>query len=259
MGCRIYYEHSIHTNPQAPTVLLLHGWGCDHSIFSTIAERLAQKATLITLDFPGHGASGEPPEPWGVREYAVMVKLLLEALNQTSVHIIAHSFGGRIALVLASSYPALVQRFIITGGAGIRRPTNDTESIRTKRYKRYSRLLSKVEALPALGKLAKWGREKLRNHYGSADYVKLNERMRATFVKVVNEDLSPLLPDIHASTLLIWGDQDTETPLWMGQEMEKEIPDAGLVVFEGKGHYAFLEDWQRFTLIAENFLLEGQN
>jgi len=81
--------------------------------------------------------------------------------------------------------------------------------------------------------------------------------MRNTFVRVLGEDLSPLLPCVKAPTLLIWGAQDAETPLWMGQAMEKGIADAGLVVFEGGSHFVFLEQPQRFALIMKHFLLEG--
>ena len=112
-----------------------------------------------------------------------------------------------------------------------------------------------------LDETAEWSKldvaeEMARQKYGSADYNALDEEMRKTFVKVISEDLHPLLPQIQASTLLIWGDQDTATPLWMGRTMEKEIPDAGLVIFEGATHYAYLEQWQRFVAIAENFLLK---
>jgi len=58
--------------------------------------------------------------------------------------------------------------------------------------------------------------------------------MRKILVKVVNEDLRPLLKDIKAPTLLIWGDKDTATPLYMGKIMEEEIPDSGLVILEGQ-------------------------
>ena len=78
--------------------------------------------------------------------------------------------------------------------------------------------------------------------------------MKKTFVKVVSEDLSPLLPRIQASTLLVWGEKDTETPLWMGQKMEKDIPDAGLVIFEGDDHFAYLHQWSRFVAIVRTFL-----
>jgi len=95
--------------------------------------------------------------------------------------------------------------------------------------------------------------------YGSPDYKRLNPNMRKTFVKVINQDLTEYLPQIKASTLLVWGSADTETPLWMGQKMEKEIPDAGLVVFEGRTHFAFLEEAQRFLVIVNTFLFGGNN
>ena len=82
--------------------------------------------------------------------------------------------------------------------------------------------------------------------------------MRKTFVKVVSQDLFPRLKDIQAPTLLIWGSEDTETPVWMGEQMEKEIPDAALIVFEGRTHFAFVEEWQRFLLIVRQFFMEGE-
>lgn len=65
--------------------------------------------------------------------------------------------------------------------------------------------------------------------------------MRATLVRVVNEDLSALIRKLSCPTLLIWGDQDTATPLADAKAMESWIKDAGLVVCEGAGHYSFLE------------------
>ena len=98
--------------------------------------------------------------------------------------------------------------------------------------------------------------EMLRQKYGSRDYNALDEEMRKTFVKVISLDLSDRYARIKQPTLLIWGDRDTETPMWMGQRMEKDIPDAGLVVLEGGTHFAYLEQAQRFCAIARHFLLE---
>ena len=78
--------------------------------------------------------------------------------------------------------------------------------------------------------------------------------MRGTLVRIVNEDLRSLLPQVRVPVLLIWGDKDTETPLADGQLMERMIPDAGLVVFEGAGHYAYLEQAARFCTIVTVFL-----
>jgi pimeloyl-ACP methyl ester carboxylesterase len=81
--------------------------------------------------------------------------------------------------------------------------------------------------------------------------------MKKTFVKVINLDLTDMYERFQSSTLLIWGDADTETPLWMGKEMEKRIPDAGLMILEGGKHFAYLEQLQRFNTIVRQFLKEA--
>ena len=256
--CRVYYEIRRCENDAGPAILFLHGWGCDAAVFSRIAGELDGSATLVTLDFPGHGKSGEPPVPWGVPEYAEMVRLLLAQNGVDKVDIISHSFGSRVAVMLAAKHPELVRKMVVTGGAGIKKPVSRRQSRRSGRYQRFRKILNRFGTIPFLRKPAEKWQAKLRNHYGSPDYVKLDEVMRKTFVKVISEDLSPLLGELKAPTLLIWGSEDTETPLWMGRRMEERIPDAGLVIFEGKGHFAFLEEWRRFALITKQFLLEGQ-
>ncbi|MDE7277029.1 MAG: alpha/beta hydrolase, partial [Lachnospiraceae bacterium] len=73
------------------------------------------------------------------------------------------------------------------------------------------------------------------------DYNNATPTMRATLVKVVNEDLEPLIAKISCPTLLVWGDMDTATPIADAKVMERLIKDTGLVVCEGAGHYSFLE------------------
>jgi pimeloyl-ACP methyl ester carboxylesterase len=78
--------------------------------------------------------------------------------------------------------------------------------------------------------------------------------MRNTFIKIINEDLQPLLKSIIAPTLLIWGENDKETPVYMGKIMEKEIKDSGLVILKNAGHYSYLDQFQQFCIIVNNFL-----
>ena len=118
------------------------------------------------------------------------------------------------------------------------------------------RTLTKV---PPLQKPMRALQEQLIQAYGSRDYAALSQTMRPTFVKIISEDLTPLLPQIKAPTLLIWGSNDTETPLWMGQTMEKEIVDAGLVVFDGGSHFAFLEEGARFATIVKQLFWGGES
>lgn len=258
-GCKIHYSLTRNADPSAPVVVLLHGWGCDGNIFSFLEREITQSSTVLTLDFPGHGSSSEPPEPWGVPEYTAQLAALLRELGFAKVNIVAHSFGGRVALELASSQPELVEKLVITGGAGLRKQPTEEQKKRQAQYKRINAILEKLKKLPLLGKLADMLQTKLRNKYGSPDYIKLNENMRKTFVKVINYDQAHLLEHVKASTLLIWGSADTETPLWMGQQMEKTIPDAALITFDGRGHFAFAEEWQRFVIIVKQFFFGGDN
>lgn len=255
--CRIAYCYDKLEKSDAPVVLLLHGWGCDGSIFASFQNEFFKHSSVLSVDFPGHGQSGEPSVPWGVSEYAEQLLVLLSELGISKVDIVAHSFGGRVALWIASHRPELVEKMVITGGAGIRKPAAQTQSKRQLQYKKLKAILQRFEKISFLKGVVSNLQERLIQKYGSEDYKRLNPNMRQTFVKVINQDLSDLLPKIKASTLLIWGSSDTETPLWMGQKMEKEIPDAGLVVFDGRSHFAFLEEAQRFQVIVKTFFWGG--
>ncbi|MEI3427780.1 MAG: alpha/beta hydrolase [Christensenellales bacterium] len=140
--------------------------------------------------------------------------------------IIAHSFGGRVALYLAANEPQLVKRLLLTGCAGIKKPQTPEQQKRSARYQRLKGIVSIAGPRRALqgavGLLSE-----LRQKYGSPDYNALSEDMKKTFVKVVNEVCCPLLPRVQASTLLVWGENDTETPLWMGQQIGKGNPRCG--------------------------------
>lgn len=235
-------------------VLLLHGWGCSAQHFSQIAQDLARDYRVTVIDFPAHGESGRPPEPWGVSDFARCVKDLMGQLALAPCDIIAHSFGGRVALYLAANDPELVNRLVLTGCAGLKKPQTEEQKKRSEAYQKKKKSLMGLTKLPLVGAVAQKSLKALQEKYGSADYNALDDEMKKTFVKVISEDLRPLLPKIQASTLLIWGENDQDTPLWMGQAMEREIKDAGLVVFENDDHFAYLRQWPRFVAVVRAFL-----
>lgn len=237
-------------------VLLLHGWGCSGDLMKSVGEHLAKDMTVLAVDFPAHGQSTQPPVPWGVPEFAACLKELLTKLHFLPCCVIAHSFGGRVAIELAASNEGLFDRMILTGAAGIRPQQNDAASQRTSTYKKLKSVVAAAEKLHIFGTLTDKWQEALIQKYGSKDYAALSPDMRKTFVKVVNYDQSDKLRRIRSSTLLVWGDKDTETPLWMGQQMEKEIPDSALIVLNGGTHFAYLEHAARFNAIAHSFLVE---
>ena len=237
-------------------VLLLHGWGCDMNMMQPVADALKPDHRTLIVDLPGHGESGRPPEPWGVPEYAACVLELLSRLSFAPCSVVAHSFGCRVTAWIEAENPGVFRRIVFTGAAGIRPKPSEEARKRAAKYKKLKGLCQSAGKIPLLRKVAEDLEERLKQKYGSRDYIALDEEMRKTFVKVINQDLTDLYGRFHASTLLIWGDADTETPLWMGKEMEKRIPDAGLVILEGGSHFAYLEQIRRFNTIIREFLKE---
>ena len=102
-------------------------------------------------------------------------------------------------------------------------------------------------------------REKLRNKVGSQDYKASANVLKETLKIIVNEDMTYLLPKISVPTLLFWGSLDTATPISDAKKMEKLIPDSGLVVYEGKGHFSYLENLGNCLIVLDEFLRNDIN
>ena len=227
-------------------VLCLVGWGQDSQMFQPTADYLADRFRVTVVDYPGFGQSESMHEAWDVDGYVQWLDALLKVLDVKDPIIIAHSFGARLAIKYQLTRP--VHKLILTGAAGIRPKRSLDTVLRIYSFK----VLKQIFKLPFLVKY----QEPLRKLFGSEDYKAISGVLRASFVKIVNEDLTPYLKHIEVPTLLIWGDQDDATPLWMGKKMEKEIKDAGLVIFENDGHYAYWNQLSRFHAIVSVFLEE---
>lgn len=160
-----------------------------------------------------------------------------------------------MTLRLASKRPELVGKLVLTGCAGLPPRYTARENGKSKRYQRLKKLVNSrfVRMVFSEKKIEVW-RERLIQKYGSSDYKTLTPSMRATFNRVLRQDMTEALPKIKAPTLLIWGEDDTATPLWMGQEMEKQIPDAGLVIFKDCGHFAYLDKYPDFRAVVRSFI-----
>lgn len=228
-------------------IVLLHGWGGSIESMGVVFDDFASQYAVLAVDLPGHGASELPPTPWGVSAYAECVLRVMDALDVQRPHIIAHSFGGRVTIKLASAQPDRVGKIILVDSAGVRLP-------RSMRY--YLRVM-----LAKTGKyLARRGgrpgnilRDLIYTVIASRDYLNAGP-LRDTFIKIVNEDLTPILPRITSPTLLIWGEDDTETPVAAAMVMQHLIPQAELVIFKHAGHFSYLDQYSKFRLVVRRFL-----
>ncbi len=234
-------------------VLLLHGWGGRADSMRPFFDALIKHRTVYAIDFPGHGGSDMPPKPWRVDDFADATLAFMKGMGILGCDVIAHSFGGRIVVKLASRDKKTFSKIVLTGVPGARKKRTIGYYARVYTYKlgkRVSRIPWACKVLKLFGMDVKARVDKA----GSSDYRQLPEQMRRTFSLVVSENLHSLLKRIQNPTLLLWGEADRETPLWIAKVMEKEIPDCGLVTYPG-GHFAYLECFAQFMAVTSHFLL----
>ncbi|MCH5230315.1 MAG: alpha/beta hydrolase [Muribaculaceae bacterium] len=244
-GIKVNYNET--GNPDGSPVILLHGWGCNFTTVRSIAASLEDGMRVISIDLPGHGKSEEPKNVWGTKDFANLIKLFCRELNITNPSLIGHSFGGRTSIFYASENP--VNKLVLVDSAGV----TPRRSLKYY-YKVYSYKVLKKLSLIFLGeeKGRKLIEKSLKTH-GSADYQAASPKMRAIMSKCVNEDLRNIMPQIKAPTLLVWGEEDTATPLSDAKIMENKIPDTGLVSFPNCGHYSFLDNPYQFKAVIRSF------
>lgn len=245
-GLRTHYR----VEGQGPgTLLVMHGWGCTLDTVAFISQVAAQTHRVVSIDFPGFGQSDEPSEIWGIEMYTRFVEELVIKLGLDNLSLLGHSFGGRVGILYCSRHPE-IQRLILVDAAGIKPRRSLQYKVRVYSFKFFKRMAHLLMPKPKADAVVnRW-----RSHYGSADYNNASPTMRGILSRVVNEDLKHKMPLIKAPTLLIWGENDTATPLKDARTMEKLIPDAGLVSFKGCGHYSFLDNPAQFAAVLNSFL-----
>ncbi len=237
------------------TVVILQGWGTEMSLYDSMAASIASDYRVIQFDFPGFGGSDEPREAWSVDDYADFFLQLMVSLKINRATLIGHSYGGRVIIKLASRNLTdfNIERIVLVDSAGILPVKTPAQLKKIRRYKR----LKKFYANPLIYKLFHKQIDAWRNKQGSVDYRNASPMMKQCMVKAVNEDLTELLPMIKQETLLIWGENDTATPVSDGKLMEERIPNAGLAVIQNAGHFCFLEQRGIFDRIMKSYFRIG--
>ena len=190
------------------------------------------------MDFYGFGDTPHPNNQLFLDDYVGSVVELINFYKMSNVILVGHSFGGRVAIKLAAKYGYMLEKIVLVDSAGIlpRRKLNYY-------YKIFIHKLCNKMNIKHIG--------------GSKDYQALSNVMRLTFKNIVNEDLLPLTKKITLPTLLVWGDKDKETPIYMAKLLHKNIIGSGLIVFCGCGHFAYVERSDVFYAILNNFCAGG--
>jgi pimeloyl-ACP methyl ester carboxylesterase len=233
---------STNLGANGPTLVLLHGWGRSLETVRQLGELLAQGCRVVLVDLPGFGRSPLPfPASndgggWGTLEYSERVKQFLDQAGITECILLGHSFGGRLSVRLAATYPDLVKGLILVGSAGLKpkRPLKD--EIRVRWIRALTKTAKAIDGMTGTRLFAHF----LAPRFGSRDYAAAGD-LRKSLVKTVNEDLSEQASTIKAPTLLLWGANDCETPVDIAHGYHQLITDSQLHIFPNKGHEPFAD------------------
>ena len=223
----------------AKTIVYLHGWGQNIAMMKPVADPFTDEYNVLIVDLPGYGDSEEPPFAWTVNDYVECFKEMCEKLNIDEPILVGHSFGGKISLLYASKYD--VEKLVLFGSPFKQEVTK--VSLKLK-------VLKGLKKVPLVNKLEGFAKK----HIGSEDYKSASPLMREILVSTVNLDITEDVKKIKCPTLIVWGTNDEAVPVERAYELEKLIDDAGVIVYEGCTHYAYLERLNQTINVLWNFL-----
>ncbi len=229
----LYYEKY---GKNKKNLLILPGWGDTRKTFKALIDQLKKDYTIYIFDYPGFGNTSFPDCDFTIYDYAFLFKNFIEEKKIENPYVIAHSFGGRIAILLSGYYQVPISKLVLLDAAGIRPKKKLCQLIKQTIYK----FLKKIKFfLPTRKKeiYQKW----LLKIFSSPDYQLLPPKMMKTFQNVVHENLEQYLSNMEVETLLIWGEEDLDTPISDGILMDEKIPSSALIRIPHGGHFCYLE------------------
>jgi pimeloyl-ACP methyl ester carboxylesterase len=217
-------------------IVWAHGWGHSGVNMMPLAQTFAGRAENVLLDFPGFGRSPIPEQPWGTEDYADDAAKLLASLKPVPHTLwVGHSFGCRVGVRLGARHKGLVDAMVLIAAAGLKRKRTSLEEARF-RWRRWS-----FQALKSIYRLTGRDPAALSGRYGSADYRNAGA-LRPIFVKVISEDLTDVARQVDCPVTLVFGANDGETPVEMGERYKSLMPHAELMVLDHQDHYSVLGD-----------------
>ncbi len=214
--------------------IFLHGWGCNHQSFMFCHKYM--KNSCLFIDFPPFGKSSSEIKDWNIFTYSNMVISLCEHLGIKKFNLIGHSFGGRVAIILSVICKNEINKLVLVDSAGLRPRRSLRYYFNVLKYKIRKKLNLDV------------------SKFGSSDYLKLNDNMKKIFINIVNTYLDDFLPYILCPTLIIFGEDDKTTPLFMAKKFSKKIKNNKLEILSNAGHFCFIDRRLKFLQLLKDFL-----
>jgi pimeloyl-ACP methyl ester carboxylesterase len=261
------------TAGEGPVVLLVHGMAGSASTWRHVMPVLAQHATVIAPDLPGHGRSEKPRGDYSLGSLASALRDLLIVLGHERATIVGQSLGGGVAMQFAYQYPERCERLVLVNSGGLGRDVHlllRALSFPGAEYVLAAATVSPVRSAGtalagALGRIGLRPQplvEELWRAYASLG----DEPTRRAFVSTLRSVVDVTGQRISAQdrlylasfmpTLIVWGDADRIIPVSHAYAARDAMPGSHLEVFEGVGHFPHVEEPERFADALVRFVRE---
>lgn len=226
-------------------LILLHGWKQDVSTWWPLVDLLKGHFTLWLVDLPGFGKSENPKKIWGMEEYTNFVAQFIKDNKLKKPAVLGHSFGGSVAIKLASNYPYLVSKIILEASSGIRpKPT-----LKNKLSKSIAKIIKVLPNMFSSKELLRlWFYKTIQS-----DYLEAGD-LKESFKKILTQDLTNDAKKIPHETLIIWGENDKTVPLKRGLTLYHLIKNSQIEVMEETGHTPHLKNSVQFINYVTDFI-----
>jgi pimeloyl-ACP methyl ester carboxylesterase len=256
-------------------VILIHGWGGSASGWLPSFSALSSRHAVYALDLFNHGLTGKIES--GSVKTGDMAKFVADFMTELKIkraHIIGHSMGGGISLLLAINFPERVEKLVLIDSIGLGKEIERSACLASLP------LVGEIWASQAYGEdIAKYGRnlrasaqnpgiitdELIENLYR----VERTPEHAKTVLKIfrlwfnwtgqkksIYESIIQKLPDISNPILIIWGKQDATVPLSHAEFAAKTMPNARLEVIDKCGHVPMFDQPETFNRLVLDFLQE---
>lgn len=233
---------------KGPVVLLLHGWQDSLKTYDFLVPSLLNKHRVVRLDLPGFGKTETPNKNWNLNSYVEFLKSFIKKIDINPEIIIGHSFGGRIILKGESNNQFEAEKIVLINSAGL----SEANGLKNKVIGFFTKIGKFLTFLPPLIFWKDDIKNKLYKKLGS-DYLESGE-MKNVFLNVIKEELSSNATKINKPTLLIWGEEDTATPLSDGKKLNKLIENSKLEIIEGASHFVHIEKPKEVIKLINDFI-----
>lgn len=251
--------HSIAYERQGngPPLLLLHGWPSNSREWRAQIAGLADEFQVVAWNAPGAGPSSDPPEDFGLPDWAEVLAAFVQALGLQRVHVCGLSWGGGLALQLYRRHPTLISSLILVGAyAGW------AGSLPAAAAEERLRLMERNAELPPAG----WAPALIRTLVADDTPAEITDELasiidelhpvatRTALRAFAEADLRDVLPQVDVPTLIVNGERDARAPRSVWEPLHSAIPGSDVVLIPDVGHMVDVEAPNRLNDEIRAFL-----